>query len=256
MDNIFAISDYRTDIRSKYTQQFKEKPVFDRYVGVFMEAHQELQKVLSDLKIERTLDNAYGFNLDIIGKIVGFDRLLVNVNADGYFAFDGVPNAKGFGEPNDTALGGKLFSRGDITTGNLLLNDDSYRLALKASIRASISNGSIDDIVDTTNIIVQDGVLDIIDLGNGEIELYLSREITPFENILMFGFGQYDSILPKAAGIKVNIIVPNRDLRTLYVEDGYVKPGYIEFLDAPYSPPFNGAFLVLDFENDNYLINT
>jgi hypothetical protein len=253
MQNTFLTSDYVSLAQSNYTQQFKNKPVFDRYVGVFSGAYLELQNVLRELKIERTLDNAFGFNLDIIGKIVGYDRLLVNVNADGYFAFSDVPNAKGFGEVNDTALGGKLFSREDITTGNLLLNDDLYRVALRAIIRASVSNGSIDDVVDTANLIVADGVLDVIDLGTGEVELYLSRELTAFESLLFFGFGQYNSILPKAAGIIISVIVPNRDLRTLYVLDGYFKPGYVEFKDAPFIPEMNGATLVLDFANNNYL---
>lgn len=254
-DNTFVTLDYSEEVKKNYTQFFKGKTVFGKHVQAQIELQKELQQVLRSMKVDRTLDNAYGFQLDIIGKIVGYDRLLVNVNADGYFAFQDVSNAKGFGEVGDPALGGKFFSKEDVTTGNLLLNDDLYRIALKAVVRANVAKGSIDDIVDTSNTIVSDGVLDIIDLGTGEVELYLSRELTPFESILFFGIEGYRSVLPVAAGVKVTIIVPNRDLRTLYVEDGYVKPGYIEFLDAPYEPPYQGAVLVLDYENDNFLID-
>lgn len=255
MDNTFVTLEYTEEVKKNFTEFFKDKPVFGKHVTAQIALQSELQTVLRDMKVQRTLDNAFGVNLDIIGKIVGYDRILVNVNSDGYFAFQDVAFAKGFGEINDPALGGKLFSKEDVTTGNLELNDDLYRIALRAVIRASVATGNINDIVDTTNLIVQDGVLDIVDLGTGEVELYLSRTLTPFESILMFGIEGYDSIIPVPAGVKLTIIVPNRDLRTLYVEDGYGKPGYFEFKDAPYQPPYSGATLVLDFGNNNFLID-
>ena len=67
----FVETDYLTVARSRYTQQFKDKPVFDAYVKIVMQEIAELQTAFKDLKQLRDLDNAVGVQLDVVGDIVG-----------------------------------------------------------------------------------------------------------------------------------------------------------------------------------------
>ena len=135
----FVETDYLTVARSRYTQQFKDKPVFDAYVKIVMQEIAELQTAFKDLKQLRDLDNAVGVQLDVIGDIVGQPRVLVDFTLFPYFGFDTAPQAKTFGTTADVGIGGYFKSVSDVNGSPFEVDDDTYRFLIRARIAANIT---------------------------------------------------------------------------------------------------------------------
>lgn len=74
--SIEKINDYDDVARKRMLQQFKTAcaPLLDNLLQSFVGEVQEIEDVLFQLLIERTVDEAVGDQLDIIGAIVGIDR--------------------------------------------------------------------------------------------------------------------------------------------------------------------------------------
>lgn len=83
---------------------------------------------------EFDLDQAYGHRLDLIGKIVGVNRIVPEGVVKKYFGFSGIANALTFGE-------GSLFDlfRDSIYT-ETQLNDEQYRFFIRAKIAKNITS--------------------------------------------------------------------------------------------------------------------
>lgn len=84
-------TDYLDKIRGLVTFQFENSPVFDKYLQLMSLELEDVQKVFKDLLELRSIDTAEGVQLDIIGKIVGQDRVLIDVNLLEFFGFQGRP---------------------------------------------------------------------------------------------------------------------------------------------------------------------
>ena len=78
--NDFSIVDYLEEGRSRVTEQFKDKNVFDKYLQLLLGGKIELQEVFRQLMQERSIDTATGAQLDIIGDIVGQPRELIDLS--------------------------------------------------------------------------------------------------------------------------------------------------------------------------------
>ena len=102
--NAFTEIDYLPQGRGRVTQQFKDKPVFDAYLKLALDALNEIQNVYKDLMQLRSINTATGVQLDQIGNIVGQSRTLVNYNAFPYFGFDGAASAETFGTISDRCV--------------------------------------------------------------------------------------------------------------------------------------------------------
>lgn len=102
--------DYLAQARSRYTEQFKNKPVFDAHISIFITEITELQDMLQDLISLRSLDAAVGVLLDLIGAIVGQPRVLVDFNLFPFFGFFEDSSALGFSSLAAPTSGGTLKS--------------------------------------------------------------------------------------------------------------------------------------------------
>lgn len=132
--NEFQIEDYLKDLRSKRTFAFEESPVFDRFLQLLTLEPTELQEVLRQLMQERSIDTAVGKQLDIIGDIVGQPRLLLDSDLIPYFGYDGALLAQSYGTLRNTSTGGYYWDIRVPRVGDTLLNDDVYRLFIKAKV--------------------------------------------------------------------------------------------------------------------------
>jgi hypothetical protein len=61
-------------------EQFEGSPILHGFVRVVVSEIQELEYVLRDLKVDRSLNTAYGKQLDVIGNLVGAYRNFRNDN--------------------------------------------------------------------------------------------------------------------------------------------------------------------------------
>lgn len=90
------------------------------------------------------IEHAGGVNLDIIGKIVGQDRVLTGAVAREFFAFMGYSTTQGFQRAN--AGGSPWYRHGDAISASATLNDSEMRTLIRARCIKNFSDCTLDDL--------------------------------------------------------------------------------------------------------------
>lgn len=174
--NEFIEVDYLEEARSRVTEQFKEKPIFDKYLELLIGGKIELQQVFKDLMQKRSLDTAEGAQLDQIGEIVGQGRTLVNVQT--------------------------------MPAQTIVLDDDAYRIFIRSKIAKNITRATPEDIMANANLIFNTTGSSIQDEGDAAYTLYIGKLLSPLEQSLLNYVIQEDGyitrLIPKPAGVRVN----------------------------------------------------
>lgn len=203
--NPFEVVEFLEEARERVTEQFKDKDIFDRYLQILLYDSLELQEVFKQLMQERSIDTAIGAQLDIIGEIVGQPRDLIDTSLLQYFAFDGYPDAKSFGDLTDTSVGGIYYSAGDPLAGNTLLSDEQYRLFIKAKIIKNTSNVTPNQLLDFLKFVFNSPYNSITELGNAKMILMLGKQLNTFEKVLLTyesnSAGYKSRFIPKPIGV-------------------------------------------------------
>ena len=174
--NEFIEVDYLEEARSRITEQFKEKPIFDKYLELLIGGKIELQQVFKDLMQKRSLNTAIGSQLDQIGEIVGQSRTLVNVQT--------------------------------MPAQTVVLDDDTYRIFIKSKIAKNITRSTPEDIMANANLIFDTTGSTLQGEGNAAYTLLIGRNLTPTEQALLGYVVQEDGyvtrLIPKPAGVRVD----------------------------------------------------
>lgn len=205
--NEFKTVPYLEQARERVTEQFKDAPVFDKYLQLLLYDAEELQSVLKDLMEKRSIDTAVGKQLDIIGDIVGQPRTLVNADLFTFFGFMGHWQADSFGNLNDLGVGSVWWDGEASSTGNITLNDDLYRLLIKAKIAKNVTRATPEDVMNFTNFIFNTHGSTIVDEGFAKFRLMIGRSLTRQEVGLLRYVNRtasYESkLLPKPIGVGI-----------------------------------------------------
>jgi len=117
---------------SRLVTQFSESSNLIGYIRSIISESDVIESELCDVLSLRTLDTATNAQLDVIGALVGQGRLLIDATAFSFFGFEGNPISASFGDINNPQLGGRFASIGESLTGFTELNDDDYRLFIRA----------------------------------------------------------------------------------------------------------------------------
>lgn len=141
------VKDYLSEARSRVTEAFKEKPVFDKYLQLSSATSAEIQSVALDLYSKRWIDTAVGAQLDILGNIVGQPRELVGADFYKFFGYEGNIQSNSFGTITDPTVGG-YYRTGDVkTAGNIILDDYLYRRFIKGKIIKNKTRATPEDVI-------------------------------------------------------------------------------------------------------------
>lgn len=205
--NDYKITPYLEEARSRVTEQFKEKPVFDRYLQLMVDGSLEVQQVLKDLMQKRSIDTAEGVQLDILGEIVGQPRTLINADLLPFFGFMGHWQSDSYGSLDLEGVGSVWWDGEASSTGNITLNDDLYRLLIRAKIAKNSTRATPEDIMELTNFIFDTGGSTIIDEGEAKYRLMIGRNLTRQEVGLLryvnYTASYGSKLLPKPIGVGV-----------------------------------------------------
>lgn len=205
--NEFVSVPYLEQARERVTEQFKDAPVFDKYLQLLIGDSLELQTVLKDLMEKRSIDTAVGRQLDILGDIVGQPRTLVNADLFTFFGFMGNWQADSYGSLNDAGVGSVWWDGEASSTGNITLNDDLYRLLIKAKIAKNTTRATPEDVMNFTNFIFNTNGSTIVDEGFAKFRLMIGRSLTRQEVGLLRYVNRtasYESkLLPKPIGVGI-----------------------------------------------------
>lgn len=181
--NPFNVEEYIETARTRVTEQFKDATVFDKYMQLLIQGLYEIELVFKDLMQLRSIDTAVGAQLDLLGNIVGQDRNIAS----------------------------KSFVTAGNPSGNITLDDQTYRVVIKSRIRKNISVATPEDVISAASFILSEiggkQVETRILEGSAAASIYLGRVLTPLEKVLIKGYytrNYMDGLLPRPLGVRFN----------------------------------------------------
>jgi len=209
--NEFNIEPYLEIARSRVTEQFKGKIVFDKFLQLLITAQVEIQSVLKDLMQLRSLDTATGEQLNILGRIVGQDRVLLNSDLYTFFGFQGALKAGSMGTLSDPTVGSVFYSLGGSLGGNIELDDETYRLFIRAKILKNTTASTSEEFIKAVNLIFGNSAVIAIEdessVQSGNVLVLFNRKLSDFERALLLyedsSSGYPSSLIPKTIGVNV-----------------------------------------------------
>lgn len=203
--------DYTEESRELVTEAFKDKPVFDHYLRLISEYSNAVQALYKSLGEERWIDTAVGAQLDILGNIVGQDRVLVGGDLVEFFGYLGALNARSYGTLNDPSVGGYYRGKNQPTSGNFVLNDELYRIFIRAKIMKNTTRATPEDVIKFIRFVFQRVAsvwITSSEYGEATMEIF-SDGLTLTDRGLIAYFLEGKSyttyLVPKVLGVKYNI---------------------------------------------------
>lgn len=217
--NQFETEEFLSVARSRVTEQFKNKVVFDKYLQLLVGGKVELQNVVKDVMQLRSIDTAVGVQLDVIGDIVGRPRGLVTSTIFNYFGFQGAYQAESFSSTTDPTVGGQWFSLGAPAGISREPSDDEYRLILKAKIIKNRTLARPEDVIDAYKFLFGVSKVTIEETAPAEVRIGIGKILNNVERGLLFDLGGAGQLLPKPAG--VNYSYTEFDAGRVFTTDGF-----------------------------------
>lgn len=162
--------DYKTIAQSRLTDRHRNDDVFLAILDTLIELKEDRQQQYLTLGTRLLdIDNSTGKNLDLIGKLIGEERTLVNFIDRSYFGFLGARLAESY----DVGYWYSLYRNryGTLRT----LTDDEYRRVLKARIIKNSSDNGRNSLLEVVNILTgneSSRVYENIDNSNINLEVF------------------------------------------------------------------------------------
>lgn len=204
----FTEQDYLSEARSRTGEQFKNKEIIDRYIQLLIDQQTQLQDVFKDLIQKRSIDEATGTTLDIIGEIVGQPRELISADLFNFFGFQGALKADTFGDFGSPVTGSRFYDFGAALGGNVLLDDETYRLFIKAKILKNRTASTPEEFIAFINFLFGTDTTAILAEGNAAYTILFGRELSAFEQVLLnyisTSQGYPSRLIPKTVGVRIN----------------------------------------------------
>lgn len=203
----FESTDYLEEARDRITEAFKNKDIIDRYLQLLLDQQESIQQVFKDLLQKRSIDEATGATLDIIGEIVGQPRELISADLFNYFGFQGALKADTFGDLGISTIGSRFYDFGTPLGGNVLLDDETYRLFIKAKILKNRTASTPEEFLAFVNFLLGTENTAIFE-GQSEYTVLFGRELSAFEQVLLnyvsTSQGYPSRLIPKTVGVRIN----------------------------------------------------
>lgn len=204
----FTENDYLAEARGRITQQWVDKDIIDRYLQLLIDQQESIQQVFKDLIQKRSIDEATGATLDIIGEIVGQPRELISADLFNFFGFQGALKTDTFGDFGSPAVGSRFYDFGSPLGGNVLLDDETYRLFIKAKILKNRTASTSEEFLAFINFLLGTETTAILAEGDAEYTILFGRELSTFEQVLLNyvsnSQGYPSRLIPKTVGVKIN----------------------------------------------------
>ena len=202
------IEDYLNIITSEHRQQ----PKYIAMLTAYLRKLQDAQLVIEALDLHFDLNEAIGAQLDRLGDIVGRSRIL---------AFQ--PESR-----------------------SALLDDDNYRLIIKAKILQNQWAGTIEDMANLFQQVFPDMQLKIIDHQNMSMEI----QVTGLRDDLQLQMLNNGYVIPKPEGVSIKItFILELERQTIYLgaalqsgTEMSIYPIFSSELAASYTLPIVGYY--------------
>lgn len=182
-------TEYTPKIKERLPEQFKNSSSVNRVIEAFID--KELELAQCDMMTKTWLDSAIGQQLDGVGEIVGYERPKGEPTSDGDFGFEDDDETRTFGDITSPENGGFL---GTVNPSLFaMIDDDEYRILLKAKILRNNSSLSVDSTLEILSTLFQAKVSYLL-VGNLQPMYEIGREFFLFEREIL-------KIFPTTLGI-------------------------------------------------------
>lgn len=193
--------DYKTIARSRLTDRHRSDESFLAILDTLIELKEERQREylsLADTFLD--IDKSTGKNLDVIGRLIGEERTLVNFIDRSYFGFLGARLSEAY----DVGYWYSLYRNkyGTLRT----LTDEEYRRVLKARVVKNSSDNSRESFLEILNILSNNNFSVITEsLDNSAILV----EIEDYDGLVSYYLSKYKSdrnLIPVPMGRRITIV--------------------------------------------------
>ena len=198
---------YTSEYEALLTKQYWEKTNARAEIAMQAGTWERIFNFLKLFEEEFDIDEAYGDRLDIIGNIVGIDRLVHSVLAKLFFGFDDNVNSTGFDDKFEE-LGdlGVLYNKFASQYDDLQLDDPDFRFFIKAKIKENIAHGVMlsDDFTSMQIAIVDlfEGLAYVQDNFDMSLTLHISPLVNDDRVRIIIALG----VLPKPQGVRYILV--------------------------------------------------
>ncbi len=194
---------FESDYRDLIIKQYWDKPKARAEIELQASTWGRVYEWLASFLEEFDLDKATGERLDIIGRIVGQPRLIPYALARVFFGFADNPDSGTFDSKCDVSIVGAapLKDKRERSYTTYELNDNQYRIFLRAKIARNTANPQLPNINDAVLTLFQGGAY-VIDNFDMRLTLYVS----PLYNEETLIAILRSDLLPKPAGVRYVIV--------------------------------------------------
>ena len=192
---------YATIARSRLTDRHKSDEAFLSVLDTLIEIKEKRQKECLDLAESfLDIDKSDGKNLDVIGRLIGEDRTLVNFIDRVYFGFLGARLAEAY----DFGYWYSLYKNkyGTLRT----LTDEEYRRVLKARVVKNSSDNNRNSFLEVLNILSNNTSSIVIEGSNNTA---ISVEVEDFDGLVSYYLSKYkndSNLIPIPLGRRLSVI--------------------------------------------------
>ena len=193
--------DYKTIARSRLTDRHRSDDTFLAILDTLIEHKEDRQReylAIADTFLD--IDKSTGKNLDLIGKLIGEERTLVNFIDRVYFGFLGARLAEAY----DFGYWYSLYKNkyGTLRT----LTDEEYRRVLKARVIKNSSNNGRNSFLEVLNMLSNNQASVVME---GLDNTAISVEVEDYDGLVSYYLSKYKNdmnLIPIPLGRRLNVI--------------------------------------------------
>ena len=193
--------DYKTIARSRLTDRHRSDDTFLAILDTLIEIKEVRQQeyiALADTLLD--IDKSTGKNLDLIGKLIGEERTLVNFIDRVYFGFLGARLAEAY----DFGYWYSLYKNkyGTLRT----LTAEEYRRLLKARVIKNSSNNGRNSFLEVLNMLSNNQASVVME---GLDNTAISDEVEDYDGLVSYYLSKYKNdmnLIPIPLGRRLNVI--------------------------------------------------
>ena len=192
--------DYKTTAVSRLTDRHRSDETFLAILDTLIEIKSQRQQQYLDIADTfLDIDKSEGKNLDLIGKLIGEERTLVNFIDRSYFGFLGARLAESY----DVGYWYSLYRNryGTLRT----LTDDEYRRVLKARIIKNSSDSGRNSLLEVVNILTGNESSRVYENANNSS---ISLEVFDTDGLASYYLSQHKkdkNLIPVPMGRRLSI---------------------------------------------------
>ena len=179
-----SVIDHKEQSQSRVYAQYRNKPKAFEWIGINGELGNEIETVYQDIAASYDIDNANTDELDILGRIVVINRSFESKVITDAFLFGAAQ------------FGAAQFRPGAGTTDQGL-NNDIYRLLIKAKIAKNTNDATLDGIINAIDFIIETENIQIDDPEDMSFS-FIFDTLTQLEKLVLTTF----DIVPKPQGVR------------------------------------------------------